>query len=77
MHSFEDTLSENNNGLVVKTWGITAMICIAVSTMMHSRAPRFMVDPKFEFRNDNVNEYLEFNVLTNVERIRSVNSNIK
>lgn len=68
VHSFEDHVGNE----VIKTWGATANICMVVSTMLHSRAPNFVVDPKFEFKNNNVNEYMEFNFLRNVERIRQV-----
>jgi len=71
VHRFKDNVSSGQEATVVETWGVTALICMAVSTMLHSRAPGFIVDPKFEFKNDNVNEYLEFNVLTNIERIRN------
>jgi len=72
VHKFRDNVvMGGQEATVVETWGVTAMICIAVSTMLHSRAPSFSVDPKFEFRNDNVNEYLEFNLLANMERIRT------
>ena len=69
VHTFNDSV----NNRIMKTWGITALICMLVSTMLHSRAPSFRVDPIFDVRNDNVNEYLEFNLLKNIQRIDAVN----
>ena len=74
LHYFKDKV---NKDTIVETWGMTALISIIVSTMLHSRAPGFLVDPKFDFKNDNINEYLEWNLLRNVERIKSVNNRRK
>lgn len=66
IHWFQDEVPSRG---LVETWGATALICLAVSSMLHSRAPVFRVDPKFDFKNDNINEYFEWNMLTNVQRI--------
>lgn len=68
LHSFHDKVNDE----IIKTWGVTALIGIVVSTILARRAPNFIVDPKFGYRNDNVNDYLDFNVLKNVERIKNV-----
>ena len=70
VHWFQDEIQ----GRVIKTWGATALICIAVSSMLHSRAPTFQVDPKFEYTKDNINEYFDWNLLANVQRIKNVAS---
>ena len=45
------------------------MICILVSSILHSRAPEFKVDPLFEFDKDKINDYLKFSLVKNIERI--------
>ena len=59
------------NGVEIQTWGVTALICILVSSILHSRAPNFQVDPHFEFDKDKINEYLKFNINKNMERIEN------
>ena len=67
VHYFKDMI----NGVEIQTWGVTALICILVSSILHSRAPNFQVDPHFEFDKDKINEYLKFNINKNMERIEN------
>ena len=55
VHYFKDTIE----GKTFTTWGYTALMCIIVSALLHSRKPDFMVDPVFDFEIDKINDVLE------------------
>jgi coenzyme A diphosphatase NUDT7 len=73
VHYFKDTI----NGIEIQTWGLTALICIITSTILHSRAPEFTVDPKFDFNKlrfkKRINEYLKYILAKNVEIVNAYN----
>lgn len=65
VHYFKDKV----DGVEITTWGVTALICILTSSILHSRAPQFQLDPQYEFDKERINEYLKYSLIKNIERI--------
>ena len=60
VHYFKDNIDSRK----ITTWGITAVISVVVSSILHSRAPSFPMDPSFKLKNDNINEFMEHTLNT-------------
>jgi 8-oxo-dGTP pyrophosphatase MutT (NUDIX family) len=56
VHYFEDSVNERK----VSIWGMTSILSVALSSMLHSRPPDFSVDPDFQLNGLNLNHFLEF-----------------
>ena len=65
VHYFKDILNDKE----ITTWGVTAIICILASSILHSRAPEFKVDPIYDFDKTKINDYLKFSLIRNINRI--------
>lgn len=59
MHYFSTDL----NGVEVDVWGITSLISILVSSILHQRPPDFLVDPLIEMDPQNMNKFFDEFVL--------------
>lgn len=55
VHYFEDLIA----GKQVTTWGATALMCIIISSVLHSRIPQFEVDKQDPLTNDNIYDFLD------------------
>jgi coenzyme A diphosphatase NUDT7 len=56
IHYFNDYL----NDILINTWGVTAFLCICISTVINRRAPDFEIDPSsLKLNENNLSEFLE------------------
>ena len=65
LHFFKDVV----NGKPIETWGLTALLCIVISSMLHSRPPSFEVDPTHPLSNENTIDYLDDYLLNKSKRL--------
>ena len=59
VHYFDDQISCSSLSKSINTWGVTAFVCVCISSILHNRAPEFRIDPSAELKENNLNEFLE------------------
>ena len=67
LHYFNDKIYGDRS---IKTNGFTAFICIIVSSILHSKLPKFRLLPDVIFDEKNLNEYLESCLLKNLDKLK-------
>jgi coenzyme A diphosphatase NUDT7 len=68
IHYFEDYIE----GRKITTWGLTAYLCILISSYLHQRNPSFPIDPIINFKYDQLNEFTETYLLKVLQSLSSV-----
>ena len=63
LHYFNDTVNKEE----ITIWSITALISIIVSTILHSRAPTFEIDPDVKLNANDVNKFFDEFVLKSIK----------
>ena len=57
VHYFDDQISSSSK--LINTWGVTAFVCVCLSSILHNRVPEFPIDPSVKLNDNNLNEFLE------------------
>ena len=55
VHYFDDKLNHRQ----ISTWGVTAFLCICISSAVNKKQPNFDIDPSAKLNENNLNEFLE------------------
>ena len=59
VHYFDDKINVNSSMKSINTWGVTAFLCVCLSSAIHKQLPEFSIDPSAKLEGDKLNEFLE------------------
>jgi coenzyme A diphosphatase NUDT7 len=68
IHYFDDQIE----GRKITTWGLTAYLCILISSYLHQRNPSFPIDPSLEFKYNQLNEFTETYLIKVLQSLTSL-----